>query len=66
MSSESKVIFSCNLCHNKKESGSALPSGWLNFLIEDKYVDRSFDERHICPDCVKDILIRSNKGENHA
>ena len=49
----------CDLCGNStKHDTDGVPKGWMNFLIENRYVDRDFTEKHICNKCAKEISER--------
>lgn len=53
-----KTHWKCDLCGNQAESlmGSVPEqSGWVHLSIEDRYVDRMFYEKAVCPTCSKEI-----------
>ncbi|AWX98698.1 hypothetical protein A8139_21500 [Marinomonas primoryensis] len=49
--------YTCDICNNEK-SNPTKPDGWVLMSVENRYVDRSFDDKCICDHCLEDILIQ--------
>lgn len=49
--------YTCDICgRNAEEKGaSTVPSGWAKIVVENKYCDRDFTDKHVCTSCVGEI-----------
>lgn len=48
--------FKCDLCAAEGQTSSgSLPAGWVKVVIENRYVDRDFTDKHVCRGCVNVI-----------
>lgn len=57
MSGTTVTKYLCDLCDAKAEEvGSRVPAGWVKIIIENRYVDRDFTDKHVCPSCVGVIV----------
>ena len=53
----------CDICSNTAEEkgASTLPLGWVKVVIENRYVDRDFTDKHVCKSCVGEIVMMAKK-----
>jgi len=61
----SKTHWKCDLCANEAVSecgGSPKEPGWVHLSIEDRYVDRMFYEKAVCPTCSKEIAAKREEA----
>lgn len=56
MATKTTTEFTCDICTEKVTVESGKPKDWIELNFENKFVDRSFYEKHICPDCVQRII----------
>ncbi len=54
----------CDICNVETtlENTDIKKSGWIDISIECVYTDRMWYEKHICPSCIKLILIEKDKN----
>lgn len=53
-----KVALTCDLCGAKAVADSLAASRWMELSFEDKQLDRSWHEKHLCVSCVNQIAIK--------
>ncbi len=53
MGKHHKIEWACDLCGEKKPlDGGAAPPGWSVFEVADRYEERSWHGKAICPCCI--------------
>lgn len=55
MSKEETFNWKCDLCDEKITHKN--PKGWVEISIANKYLDRSWTEKTICPSCI-DLIVK--------
>jgi hypothetical protein len=53
----------CDLCAKPAEEKGqvALPLGWVKVVIESRFVERDFTDKHVCKSCVGEIVMMAKK-----
>ena len=53
----------CDLCSQKAADTETnlLPTGWVKVVIESRYLDRDFTDKHVCLHCVAEIAREAAK-----
>jgi len=48
--------FKCDLCgHGEANTIGSDPKGWAKLMIENRHVDRDFEDKHVCRECAESI-----------
>jgi hypothetical protein len=55
MSTRKTLEFTCDICAARSGEVSCLPKGWAKIIVENKYVDRDFHDKHVCDGCARKI-----------
>lgn len=56
MSVETTTKYYCDICQTiGKSKTGGIPDGWVLIVVENKYVDRDFTDKHVCDKCANEI-----------
>jgi hypothetical protein len=48
--------YTCDICSGRSGEVESLPKKWAKVVVENKYVDRDFTDKHVCDECCKEIV----------